>query len=132
MKEIPRPVVHFYNEINPGKYATVRHYQLQETVNGDPILAQYLNLAENRSFARSNPDYWVKEKQGNSWNKKALTGIWGLGEEGFYFGDSMRRRHLLIFQFQEEQLKVYFFRNYYTRVPLVVIPKIREMNWANL
>lgn len=132
MKKIPRPVVHLYDEINPGKYATVRHFQLTETENGKPLLSEYLNIGENRRYARSNPDYWVKEKSGHTWNKKALTGIWALGEDGFYFGDALRRRHLLIFCFIGRTLTVYFFENYYTRSPLLVLSKIEETAQANL
>ena len=125
-------MIHLYDEVNHGKYATVRHFKFKDTANGIPLLSDYLKIAENRSFARSNPDYWVKERMGTVWNKQALTGIWRLGEEGFYFGDALRKRHLLIFYFFEQSLTVYFFNDYYTRLPLVVLLRIKEISKASL
>ncbi|WP_143542337.1 hypothetical protein [Robiginitalea sediminis] len=115
MGKIPRPVIHLYDEVSPGKFATVRHFQLCETVSKPPALSPHLNIAENRSFAKSNPVYWVKERIGSVWSKKALTGIWKAPVDGFFYGDSNRRQNLLLFQFVGEHLRVYFFRDYYTR-----------------
>jgi len=35
-------------------------------------LAETINISENRNCALSNPEYWLKIKQGKNWDKKLL------------------------------------------------------------
>ena len=41
----PTPVTHIFKEINKGKYATLKHFELVEVLNGKPILEQTLQIA---------------------------------------------------------------------------------------
>lgn len=112
-----RPTLYFYKEINQGKFKTTRHFQLEN--NNKPLkhLSPLLNISENRKFANSNPDYWLKTHNGKKWNKTALTGLFPVNKKDFYFGDINKKQHLLLFRFIDclDMLEVYYFENYYTR-----------------
>lgn len=115
MATTPTPTVYSYTELNPGKYATVKHYELQKENTGKPILSNLINIGQNRKFARSNPDYWLRIRKGKKWSKP-ITGLFPTSKEQIYFGDIQYKKHLILVHFQEQEnkIEVYIFWNFYT------------------
>ena len=108
------PIVLTYNEINQGRYRTTRHFVLVDGQTAYTPLTEKLNVSENRKFAKSNPDYWVKVRRGNKWASPSLTGLFPTNENQLFYGDANKRQSLILFEFvSDEALKVYFYRNYY-------------------
>ncbi len=116
MATIPTPTVHSYTEINPGKYAEVKHYELKEVTNGNPILSNLINVSKDRKFARSNPEYWLKIKEGKKWKTPALTGLFKTDFPYIFKGDSQYKKNLIIAIFTKDasQVNIYYFKDYYT------------------
>ncbi len=113
----PQPIIHSYTEINPGKYAEVKHYELKEVTNGNPILSNLINVSKDRKFARSNPDYWLKIKEGKKWKTPALTGLFKTEFPYIYKGDSEKKNNLILAIFAKDasQVIIYYFKDFYTR-----------------
>lgn len=109
------PIIHVYKEINKGKYATVRHFELVKALNGSPQISQLINVSNNRNFALSKPIYWVKERKGDGWVKPNLTGLFRTGIDNLFWGDANRKSHLLLFQFADNELTVFYFMNQFSR-----------------
>lgn len=107
------PIIHIYHEINIGKYATVKHFELKETLNGSSELSPLLNIADNRNFAFSKPIYWVKERREGTWIKPHLTGLFETRGKNLFWGDANHKKHLLLFKFDEikNRLIVFYFKN---------------------
>ena len=116
--EISKPIIYVFNEINIGKFNTVKHFELDEQSTSSNRLGKFLNISCNRDFAKSKPDYWIKIKEGNRWQTFSLTGLFKTEFENVYKGDANRKKHLLVFKFEDNQSKVlvYYFENYYTNV----------------
>lgn len=116
MAMIPTPTVHSYTEINAGKYAEVKHYELQEVINGNPVLSNLINVSKDRNFARSNPDYWLRVREGKKWLTPALTGLFKTNFPYIYKGDTEKKRNLIIAVFAKDasEVNIYFFKDYYT------------------
>ena len=110
------PIIHVYKEINIGKFATVRHFELKETLNGSPQLSPLINISNNRNFALSKPIYWVKERKGDVWVKPNLTGLFETGIKDLYRGDVDRKNHLLLLRFDNvnHDLTVFYFKNQFS------------------
>lgn len=127
MATIPTPTVHHFKEVNPGKYASVKHYQLEQVTNGNSLLSEKINVGKDRKFARSTPDYWLKIKDGNNWSKP-ITGLFKTSTENLYKGDCNYKKHLLILRFTEDQSRatVYYFRNFYTADLTRVLPLTQQ------
>ncbi|MCF6348710.1 MAG: hypothetical protein L3J20_10490 [Flavobacteriaceae bacterium] len=113
--QIPQPVTHVFKEINEGKYKSVKHYELQEVLNGTTLLSNLINISKNQNCALSMPDYWLKIKQGKKWSG-CLTGLFKTSKNNIFKGDINKRMHLLIFKFSDSAstLTVHYFQNYYT------------------
>ena len=113
----PPPVIHYFEEIHAGKYLTVKHYDLQKVCNGPAIFPGQINISKNREFAKSSPDYWLKIKDGKTWSKTAVTGLFKTYLPGVYKGDHRKKKDLLIFHFTNTagRVTVFYFRDYYTR-----------------
>lgn len=111
------PKIYAYREINTGKYKTTRHYQLEHKENVLNQPSKRLNISENRKFAISKPDFWVKTHDGEKWSKNMLTGLFPTTSNDTYYGDINKRQHLLIFHFLDDDdlLFIYLFENFYTR-----------------
>lgn len=109
------PIVHIYNEINIGRYTTVKHFELAETLNGLPQLSTLINVSINRNYALSMPRYWVKERGNGGWIKPHLTGLFETGISHLYRGDANHKSHLLLFQFADNELTLFFFKNQFSR-----------------
>jgi hypothetical protein len=100
---IKTPTIHVYNEVNEGKYKTTKHYLFLEVINGKSQLTENLNLAKNRGFAKSEPDYWFHVRPSKKWER--LTGL-------FY----NLKEDLILVKFSDDQktITVYYFKGYYT------------------
>lgn len=44
----PTPTVHWFQEINPGKFTSIRHYELVGVKNGNNILCEKINISKDR------------------------------------------------------------------------------------
>jgi hypothetical protein len=112
----PTPVTHIFKEINKGKYATVKHYELIQVKNGNPILEHTVQLADNRAFAKSKPLYWFTHRKNNKWVKPFLTGLFATGKDKVYNGDIDNKTNLLFFIIDEVNgtLTVHYYKDYFT------------------
>lgn len=110
----PTPTIHVYNEINEGKYKTVKHYELAECL-GNPVLPLLINISKNRDCAKSMPDYWLRLREGNKWGNY-VTGLFKAPQRLTYFGDTDKKKNLVLFQFSNDAstLIIGYFENFYT------------------
>ena len=122
------PIIHVYQEINVGKYATVKHFKFLKAKGGAHQLSKRLNISKNREFAQSSPLFWVKESNGNNWEKKSLTGLFKTGLNGLLRGDVDNKKHLVVFKFNDEvnQLVVYYFKNEFSYDIDLFLLKIKQ------
>ena len=95
MIKAPKPIIHVFKEFNEGKFKGVKHYELITVYNGSTQLSDKINVSKNREFAKSNPDYWIKTKEGNRWSKTNLTGLFKTTINYSYHGDSDFKKNLL-------------------------------------
>jgi hypothetical protein len=114
---IKTPTIHVYNEINEGKYKTTKHYLFLEVINGKTQLTENLNLAKNRGFAKSEPDYWFHVRPSKKWER--LTGLFYNKKFNVYIGDKGKnnlKEDLILVKFSTDQktITVYYFKGYYT------------------
>lgn len=112
---IPKPEKWLFHEINVGKYKTVRHFRCDNLQFNHPILTPLINVTEDRGFAKSKPDLWVKTWIGNKWSKNTLTGLYLVSVDGLVFvGDGRRKQDLLILEFSDKgDLLISLYKNYY-------------------
>ena len=115
MATIPTPIIHYFKEVNPGKYRSVKHFQLDQVKNGKSLLTNKINISKDRKFAKSAPDYWLKVREGNKWSKP-ITGLFKTKKRDVYHGDSQYKKDLIIAQFADQDSKVivYYYKNFYT------------------
>ncbi len=113
----PQPIVHSYTEINPGKFKSVRHYKLNQVVNGTPVFTETINLSIDRKYAKSNPALWLKIREGNKWKTPAVTGLFKTNFPGIFKGDSQFKKNLIIVKFSNDasRVSIYYFKDFYTR-----------------
>ena len=112
----PTPVTHIFKEINKGKYATVKHFELVEVFNGKPILEQTVQLANNRAFAKSKPLYWFTHRKNKKWVTPLLTGLFATDKPNVFNGDIDNKTNLVLFVVDEvnDTLKVDYYKDYFT------------------
>ena len=112
---ITKPITHIFKEINEGKYKSVKHYELIEVRNGTTFLSNSINISKDRNCAKSNPDYWLKIREGKKWSKN-ITGLFKVKAKLTYKGDDNHRQNLIIFKFSEgaRELTAYYFKDYFT------------------
>lgn len=115
--QIPTPIIHLYKEVNTGKYKTTQHFDLIEIRNGKNHISEKINISINRNCALSMPLFWLKVHNGKKWITPFLTGLFKTKNPNVYYGDTNKRTHLLLFVFSDnrQDLKIYFFQNYYTK-----------------
>lgn len=125
--QLNTPIVHVYKEVNNGKYLTTKHYELVNVLGGTKLLSHRLNLSKNRNFALSTPEYWLKERQGNKWAKYCLTGLFKTKNPKVFYGDTSKKKNLLLFKFDKSknELKIYYFNNFYTKDLSLLKPYIK-------
>ena len=97
------PVIMEYYEISKGKYNGVKHFELTGTKNGNSVLSNKVNISKDRQFSKSKAKY------------KCLTGLFPTSNGMVYFGDTERKKNLLVFIFSKsgERLTIYFYSNFY-------------------
>lgn len=128
-----KPIIHKYKEVNVGKFRTVRHFKLVE-VEGRQVLTDLINISQDRQFAKSQPDYWVKTHNGKKW-LNPITGLFKTRATGnVFFGDLERKKHLIVVDMGNGQIGgeivVYVYPNWYpfhkNEHPTVTASKITE------
>jgi hypothetical protein len=129
------PTIYKYNEINIGKYKSVRHFELVD-VDGSQILTNLLNISQDRQFAKSHPDFWLKTHNGKKWSNP-ITGLFKTRVDGnVYFGDLEHKKHLILVSLgdtmKSSKIVVYVYQNWYpfhkNEHPKVTASKIIEFN----
>ncbi|OQD44030.1 hypothetical protein BUL40_00290 [Croceivirga radicis] len=102
-----------YNLNTERLFKSTRHYDLQK---GLPILSDKLNISLNQNCSKANYTYSLKIRDNNKWSKQ-ITGLFPTYDANIFFGDTEGKKNLIIFRFLENgyKLKVYFFREFYTR-----------------
>ncbi len=125
--QTPTPVIHVFKEINEGKYKSVKHYELQEVINGTTLLSNQINISKNRKCALSIPDYWLKIKQGKNWSR-CLTGLFKTGVSLIYKGDINHKKHLVLFKFSSNASTqtIHYYKGYYTKDLSKTLPVIKN------
>jgi hypothetical protein len=109
-----KATVHKFKAINKGKYKGTIHYEL---VSGNSFLnTKKLNISKDRGFAKSNPSYWLKLREGNKWSD-AISGLFVTQKKYFFKGDYNDKESLILFKFSDnaETLTVFFFEGFYSR-----------------
>jgi hypothetical protein len=116
MTKQPTPVTHIFKEINEGKFATVKHYELIEVKNGKPLLEPIVQLANNRAFAKSKPLYWFTHRKQNKWVLPRLTGLFATDKPNVFNGDINNKTNLVLFVVDEvnNTLLVDYYKDYFT------------------
>lgn len=125
----PTPVVYWFQEINPGKFASVRHYELVGIKNGINTISEKINISKDRQFAKSNPDYWLKIREGNKWKTPAFTGLFKTDFPHIFHGDSQRKKNLILVHFAEDatEVYIYYFQDFYTRnIKALITETVRQ------
>ena len=114
--QIPKHLKCVFTEINAGKYRTVRHYEPKEGITNNGLFSDLINVSNNRAFAKSNPEFWVKCKKGKKWDYP-LTGLFKTEIDNVFKGDLYHKAHLLIMHFSSDYTTVtaYLFPDFYTR-----------------
>lgn len=112
-----KPTIHIFKEFNVGKTATTRYYKLEQTINGISLLTKEIKIENDRKFAKSKPVFWTSLRVNNKWQTPRLTGLFKTPYKNIYIGDTEFKRNLLVFKFSvdAQSLKVYYFKDYYTR-----------------
>lgn len=121
------PITHVFSEINEGKYASVKHYELQNVYNGTTQLTELINISKNRNCAQSMPIYWLKIRNGKKWSN-CITGLFSTTEKNIYKGDTYKKKNLVLFKFSDNAntLTVYFYSDFYTKDLSDLLPTIKD------
>jgi len=115
MGTIKKPVIHIFEEVNFGKFRSVRHYMLSGILDGVSLLSNAINISKDRQFSKASPDFWLKTRIGNKWSN-CVTGLFKTGFKNIYKGDIDNKKHLVIFKFlrNDSVVLVFYYENYYT------------------
>ena len=110
----PQPTELIFKEFNIGKFKTTRNFELINGCITNTPLTEIIRISNNRMFAKSNPDYWLSERDSKKWMTPNLTGLFPTAENEIYFGDTNKKENLILFKFSESHtLKIMFYRGYY-------------------
>lgn len=102
----PKPSIHHLQEVNVGKWATTRRFEVKTPSLDYSFLGSVASISIDREFARSKPDYWLKTKGGNEGQNfgKPISGIFRYKDTHYFYGDRPRyingkrkKQDLLIF-----------------------------------
>ena len=121
------PITQVFSEINEGKYASVKHYELQSVLNGTTQLTEQLNISKNRNCAQSMPIYWLKVRNCKKWSN-CITGLFSTTEKNIYKGDTNKKKNLVLFKFSDnaKTLTVYYYSDFYTKDLSDLLPTIKD------
>ncbi len=113
---IPKPLICEFVEVNKGKHRTVRHFNPVKGKTSKGIFSNLINISNNRAYAKSNPKYWIKCREGNKWSRP-VTGLFKTKYSNVFFGDLDHKTSLLIMKFDNDDstITAYLYQNYYTR-----------------
>lgn len=111
-----------YYQINKGKYKTVKHFESEKSIKPFTSL---INISEDRGYAKSNPDFWLKIHDGKKWGKLALSGLFKTEHEHFYWGDIKRKgvktnTFILRFGNNQEMLTIFLFNHHTSEIDKLV------------
>ncbi len=115
--KIPKPTVHYFKL--EKSFSQVWHYKLQKTKFGKSKLSDKIHISENREFAKSQPEYWLKTRDGKRWSKRYATGLFKTQYSTVFMGDLEMKKDLVIVSInrKEDSLRVFVFDNYYSNNP---------------
>jgi hypothetical protein len=127
MQNIPTPLVSTFNEINIGKFITTQHFEVADEHNAHDT--HMINLAKDRQFAKSLPDYWLSYRLNERWQR--ITGLFNIAGTNYYKGDTGfldKAKHLIIARIDAEnrQVTTYTFKNYFTKDVDVILHLIKN------
>jgi hypothetical protein len=130
MKNIPTPTISKFKEINVGKYTTTQHFEIVKSTQDEPE-TEKINLARDRQFAKSLPDYWLSYRLNNRWRR--ITGLFKVDYTNYYKGDKgykVGEKHLIIALLDADNREVttYTFTGYYSSDPTRAIQLIETNN----
>ena len=113
MDTITRPLVMVFEKDQQVNYKEVRHYNF---VEGENLFSEKVHISKDRQFSKSKAKYWFRIREYNKWSN-CLTGLFPTSNGMVYYGDTERKKNLLIFIFSEygERLNIYFFSNFYPK-----------------
>jgi hypothetical protein len=111
-----------YNEIDKGKYLTTRYYESNNAVKPFNLV---IKIAVDRGYAKSNPDYWLTNKEGVKLAKNALSGLFKTSIENLYYGDvknNGKKTNSFLARFYDngECLEIYYFDFYTKDIPYLI------------
>ena len=125
--QFPLPIIHYFDEINVGKYNSVKHFELSKVENGKPQLSTTINIQKDRKFALSFPDYWLKVRQGKKWSKP-ITGFFKTQHPFLFKGDIEFKKHLVVLNINDSsnEVLIYYFPNFYLKDADELLNKIHR------
>ena len=130
MKNIPVPTISKFKEINIGKYTTTQHFEIVKPTQDEPE-TEKINLARDRQFAKSLPNYWLSYRLNNRWRR--ITGLFKVDNTNYYKGDKgykVGEKHLIIalLDADDREVTTYTFTGYYSSDPTRAIQLIETNN----
>jgi hypothetical protein len=130
MKNIPTPTISKFKEINVGKYSTTQHFEIVKPTQDEPE-TEKINLARDRQFAKSLPNYWLSYRLNNRWRR--ITGLFKVDNTNYYKGDKgykVGEKHLIIalLDADDREVTTYTFTGYYSSDPTRAIQLIETNN----
>lgn len=108
---IPLPVVMEFTLDKNKNLLSTRHYNLTK---GQELFSANLNISEDRKCAKSSPKFWLKIRKQKKWSS-CITGLFLTSFDDWYFGDTDNKKNQVIFHFEHDKLRLFFFTNFYTR-----------------
>ena len=113
---LPNHLKCVFTEINVGKHRTVRHYEPQQGITSRGIFSDLINVSNNRAFAKSDPEFWVKQRLNGKWTTPAATGLFRTSLDNVYHGDLHFKTHLFLVGFSSDYSTITadLFPNFFT------------------
>ena len=110
---IPVPDVMQFKLDTDKQFKEVRHYDL---IDGKETLSNKINIGINRGYSKALYTYSLKIRLGNKWSNQ-ITGLFPTHDPDIFFGDTNGKKNLVLMRFLNDgqRLKVYYFRNFYTK-----------------
>lgn len=115
-----KPIVHHAKEVNVGKWATTRRFEVTTPSIENSFLGSLVSIQDDRGFARSNPIAWVKIQGGKAGKHfgKPITGFFKFKDTHYFWGDryciingKRKKQDLLIFFIppDSKEILVYYY-----------------------
>ncbi len=107
---IPNPLMMGFELDISKTFVSTRHYR---HVKGKDLFSEKLNISKDRMCAKSSPTYWLKTWNGKKWSNW-ITGLFPTHYEGWFYGDTDRKKNQVIFHFEGAKLELFYFEKFYT------------------